>query len=214
MVGTTEQSRKFMMSVKSKCRDYSEFDQTAYIKEALHDRLPTDSPYINGVCGALCVYLLIDWIKNNKGKSRKLLVDQFVGDCNDRNSDRPTIEVVNTYKQQFLAAPGTWDEKYQAFMAKNVPNKPKHEMATNIIEAAVKTSKLGCTLIALGTTVTKTAHAMLCDGKSNTCFDPNVGYYQANDDIGYLDIFEKMLEVHGKKTNNKSQSIITLSYIW
>jgi hypothetical protein len=206
MVGTTAQSEKFMREVQSNCYDYCEFSQTAYIKEALHNRLPTKSPYVDGVCGALCVYLLFDWIKN--GKSRKRMVDQFVMDCNDLNSNRPTIEVVNAYQEHLDTATNSWDETYTAFIANTVKLKPKHNMAINTTEAAEYSAKQGCTLIALGTTVTNTGHAMLCDGKNNTCFDPNVGYYQASDNKKYVEIFKKMLNVHG----GTNQSIAMLLY--
>lgn len=194
MSATSQRSFAFLQSVNDLLQDHSEFDQVAYIKAALHGGLGTKSIFAEGVCAALCVYVISDWL--NQG-TRKKPVDQLVQDCNELNTVRPTLQPINDLSHIFDHG----DEGARELAIKRIAElsngkKPKStKMEIKPGQAIESTKGLGPTFMAWGGLV-KTGHAILCDASKRVIFDPNVGYYQATDNGDYLKVFGKLVALY------------------
>jgi hypothetical protein len=187
MSGTSARTFEFVKAVQAKCSDWSEFDQVSYIKEGLHNSQGGKSVYADGVCAGLCVYVLSDWLANG---TRKDPVDRLVMDCNEQNTTRPSLEIVEALSHQFDKS--TDDGRDAAIKAiKRIAKRDPKGIDFKIkpgpaIDATVG---LGPTFLAWGGRV-KTGHAVLCDGSKFVFFDPNYGYYKGKGKAEYTAAFK------------------------
>jgi hypothetical protein len=137
---------------------------------------------------------LVDWLNQ---ATRKKPVDQLVQDCNELNTARPTLQLINDLSHVFDHG----DEGARELAINRIAelSKGKKPKSTNMEikpgQAIESTRKLGPTFMAWGGLV-KTGHAILCDASKRVIFDPNVGYYQAMDDANYLNVFQKLVALY------------------
>ena len=181
MSGTSARTFEFVQLVHTKenrVSDFSEFDQVAYIKEALHGQEKYKSRFADGVCAALCVYVLTEWL-NNATASRKTPVDRLVMDCNDMNSVRPSIQFVEELATALDDGKG-WQKIVEGSIF-NVSKKKKAGAGAevNIKNAVASSLSYGPTFVAIGG-LFNDGHAILCDASKRAVFDPNYGYYEGH----------------------------------
>jgi hypothetical protein len=181
MSGTSARSFEFVQWVHAKenrVSDFSEFDQVAYIREALHGQEKYKSRFADGVCAALCVYVLTEWLNNDKA-SRKTPVDRLCMDCNDQNSVRPSIQFVEELATTLDDGKG-WQKIVESSIFNTSKRKKAGASAEVNVAGAVRASlSYGPTFVAIGG-LFNDGHAILCDASKRAVFDPNYGYYEGH----------------------------------
>jgi len=158
--------------------DFSEFDRVCYVREALHNQEKYKSRFADGVCAALCVYVLTEWLNNDKA-SRKTPVDRLVMDCNELNSVRPSIQFVEELASTLDDAK-TWQDIVESAISNASKRKKAGASAEMNIKNAVAASlSYGPTFVAIGG-LFNDGHAILCDASKRAVFDPNFGYFEGH----------------------------------
>jgi hypothetical protein len=208
MSGTSTRSFEFLKAVQDKCRDHAEFDQVSYIKDALHDGLKGESIFAGGVCAALCVYTIADWIKNG---TRKQTVDQYVSDCNPLNSSRPTLEPINDLSNLFDSK-GEARGKALTQIKKATGKAPLNVSFEIKPSVAIETTtKFGPCFMAWGGVVNE-GHAIICDGSKRALFDPNYGYYQTVDNANtYFWAFKTLVKLYPEYSTSAAITLYPFS---
>jgi hypothetical protein len=198
MAGTTPRSTAFAQANHLRCADFCEFDQAAYIQQCLHDNQPGTSPLAQGVCCALVLETLGDWL--NSGYSRKDLVDQFVLDCNPQNTDhptaQPTIDISDRLQQ------GHWHDvslnELQTSTGLTPAGSVFYTTAASLLTALAAPPRNDPSLLALGGLVSA-GHAIAIRADTNTVFDPNVGYYQTADTTNFITVMTNILALYPQR---------------
>lgn len=160
----------FMFGLQSKglTDDWLPFQQSKYIASVLHGGGSGRSRLAGGVCHALCLYVIQQWMATGVtpdplAKLDKQQVAEGIVDQDDAGSSLQDFKDAMT-----RAGHACIHESYHL----------NHKAA---IEHTITS---GFCLVALGG-VTCTGHAIVCHGAQGAIFDPNVGYIKARSANGY-----------------------------
>jgi hypothetical protein len=185
----------FDLQQRGHAYDWFPFDQDQYIKDVMHGRIPTKSRFADGICAALSFKVLDDWMKNGirieaVGNLGNFPVTEEI------NAAAETIKNADTFKQAMLTA-GHACTKDNYFLEYK--------------SAIEHTTRAGFALLALGG-ITKTGHAIVCNGHEGAIFDPNVGYIKSRTIDGYTWAFLRLMQQFNAEFSGPGKAVRTFEF--
>lgn len=160
----------FQLQQKGLTGEWLPFQQSKYIQNILHGGIPTRSRLSEGVCHALCLYVLKKWMANGIkvdpiGELDRSTVAESIVEQSDTGQD------IAIFKQMMSIA----------------GRRPKEERYfLNYKEAVEYTTDKGfCLMVQGGIMPGRDGHTIICNGKQGAIFDPNVGYIKSNSTSNY-----------------------------
>jgi hypothetical protein len=162
----------FGLQQKGLTDDWMPFQQSKYIASVLHGGESGRSRLSGGVCHALSLYVLKQWMASGINADPLWQLDspdvaQSIVDQDDAGGDVALFLKV-------MADAGHACTKESYFLSYK--------------QAIEHTTTAEFCMMALGG-ITKTGHAMICHGTRGAIFDPNVGYIKARSSSGYTWVF-------------------------
>ena len=172
----------YNLQTKGLIYDWLPFEQSEYIKRVLHDDIPSKSPQGEGVCSAMCYYVIKRWISDGVsvdavGELERQAVAEGIVDYMEAEGGDSTAYFEQQMTQHMYRQRGK-----TPYIGYKQP-----------IEAT--TQQTDFCLTGWINTTEENGHAIICNCHPNfAIFDPNVGYLRAYNQTSYTWAFLDLMK--------------------